>query len=91
MQRVSERVPARANGAVSRCLGLGELASYGVAGAYTFTRSRRTTDTASCRAGGSRRGLSRGALVHCGLDNDAGGHKLWQQVKKAYPRRGYRA
>jgi hypothetical protein len=22
----------------------------------------------------------------CGFDNDAGGHKLWQQVKEAYPR-----
>jgi len=31
-------------------------------------------------------GLARGALVHCGFDNDAGGHKLWQQVKEAYPR-----
>jgi len=31
-------------------------------------------------------GLTRGALVHCGFDNDAGGAKLWQQVKEAYPR-----
>jgi len=31
-------------------------------------------------------GLTRGALVHCGFDNDAGGHKLWAQVKEAYPR-----
>ncbi len=31
-------------------------------------------------------GLSRGALVHCGFDNDAGGNKLWAQVKEAYPR-----
>jgi len=31
-------------------------------------------------------GLARGALVHCGFDNDAGGHKLGQQVKEAYPR-----
>ncbi len=31
-------------------------------------------------------GLSRGALVHCGFDNDVGGNKLWQQVKEAYPR-----
>jgi len=31
-------------------------------------------------------GLDRGALVHCGFDNDAGGNKLWQQVKDAYPR-----
>jgi len=31
-------------------------------------------------------GLSRGALVHCGFDNDAGGTKLWEQVKEAYPR-----
>ncbi len=31
-------------------------------------------------------GLARGALVHCGFDNDAGGHKLWEQVKEAYPR-----
>jgi len=31
-------------------------------------------------------GLARGALVHCGFDNDAGGAKLWQQVKEAYPR-----
>jgi len=31
-------------------------------------------------------GLARGALVHCGFDNDAGGNKLWQQVKEAYPR-----
>jgi len=31
-------------------------------------------------------GLARGALVHCGFDNDAGGHKLWAQVKEAYPR-----
>jgi len=30
--------------------------------------------------------LTRGALVHCGFDNDAGGNKLWQQVKEAYPR-----
>ncbi|MDQ2830540.1 MAG: hypothetical protein M3Y74_16025 [Chloroflexota bacterium] len=33
-------------------------------------------------------GLTRGALVHCGFDNDAGGNKLWQQVKGAYPRAG---
>ncbi len=26
------------------------------------------------------------ALIHCGFDNDAGGAKLWQQVKEAYPR-----
>ena len=31
-------------------------------------------------------GLTRGALVHCGFDNDVGGNKLWQQVKEAYPR-----
>ena len=31
-------------------------------------------------------GLDRGALVHCGFDNDTGGTKLWQQVKEAYPR-----
>ncbi len=31
-------------------------------------------------------GLTRGALVHCGFDNDTGGNKLWQQVKEAYPR-----
>ncbi len=31
-------------------------------------------------------GLDRGALVHCGFDNDAGGNKLWAQVKEAYPR-----
>ncbi len=31
-------------------------------------------------------GVARGALVHCGFDNDAGGAKLWQQVKEAYPR-----
>jgi len=31
-------------------------------------------------------GLARGALVHCGFDNDAGGAKLWAQVKEAYPR-----
>ena len=31
-------------------------------------------------------GLARGALVHCGFDNDAGGATLWQQVKEAYPR-----
>ncbi len=31
-------------------------------------------------------GLARGALVHCGFDNDAGGNKLWQQVKEVYPR-----
>ena len=31
-------------------------------------------------------GLARGALVHCGFDNDAGGNKLWAQVKEAYPR-----
>ncbi len=31
-------------------------------------------------------GLTRGALVHCGFDNDAGGNKLWEQVKEAYPR-----
>jgi len=30
--------------------------------------------------------LTRGALVHCGFDNDAGGNKLWEQVKEAYPR-----
>ena len=30
-------------------------------------------------------GLARQALVHCGFDNDAGGNKLWQQVKEAYP------
>jgi len=31
-------------------------------------------------------GLTRGAFVHCSFDNDAGGNKLWQQVKEAYPR-----
>jgi len=31
-------------------------------------------------------GLSRGALVHCGFDNDAGGDLLWAQVQEAYPR-----
>jgi len=31
-------------------------------------------------------GLARGALVHCGFDNDAGGDILWAQVKEAYPR-----
>ncbi len=31
-------------------------------------------------------GLDRGALVHCGFDNDAGGNKLWAQVQEAYPR-----
>jgi len=31
-------------------------------------------------------GLARGALVHCGFDNDAGGDKLWAQVQEAYPR-----
>jgi len=31
-------------------------------------------------------GLARQALVHCGFDNDAGGNKLWAQVKEAYPR-----
>jgi len=31
-------------------------------------------------------GLVRGALVHCGFDNDAGGDKLWAQVQEAYPR-----
>jgi len=31
-------------------------------------------------------GLARGALVHCGFDNDAGGNLLWEQVKEAYPR-----
>ncbi len=31
-------------------------------------------------------GLARGALVHCGFDNDAGGAKLWQQVTETYPR-----
>jgi len=31
-------------------------------------------------------GLTRGALVHCGFDNDAGGAKLRQQVKEAFPR-----
>jgi len=31
-------------------------------------------------------GLARGALVHCGFDNDAGGNKLWAQVQEAYPR-----
>ena len=31
-------------------------------------------------------GLVRGALVHCGFDNDAGGDKLWAQVREAYPR-----
>jgi len=31
-------------------------------------------------------GLARQALVHCGFDNDAGGTKLWAQVKEAYPR-----
>jgi len=30
--------------------------------------------------------LARGALVHCGFDNDAGGDKLWAQVQEAYPR-----
>ncbi len=31
-------------------------------------------------------GLARGALVHCGFDNDAGGDLLWAQVREAYPR-----
>ncbi len=31
-------------------------------------------------------GLARGALVHCGFDNDAGGDLLWAQVQEAYPR-----
>jgi len=31
-------------------------------------------------------GLARGALVHCGFDNDAGGDLLWKQVQEAYPR-----
>jgi len=31
-------------------------------------------------------GLARGALVHCGFDNDGGGDKLWAQVREAYPR-----
>jgi len=31
-------------------------------------------------------GLARQARVHCGFDNDAGGNKLWAQVKDAYPR-----
>jgi len=31
-------------------------------------------------------GLARGALVHCGFDNDAGGDTLWQQVQEVYPR-----
>jgi len=31
-------------------------------------------------------GLARGALVHCGFDNDKGGAALWEQVKEAYPR-----
>jgi hypothetical protein len=31
-------------------------------------------------------GLARQGLVYCGFDNDAGGNKLWQQVKEAYPR-----
>ncbi len=31
-------------------------------------------------------GLARGALVHCGFDNDGGGDKLWAQVTEAYPR-----
>jgi len=31
-------------------------------------------------------GLTRGALVHCGFDNDAGGDLLWAQVQEAYPR-----
>jgi len=30
-------------------------------------------------------GLARQALIHCGFDNDAGGNKLWEQVKEAYP------
>jgi len=30
-------------------------------------------------------GLARGALVHCGFDNDGGGDKLWGQVQQAYP------
>ncbi len=30
-------------------------------------------------------GLARQALVHCGFDNDGGGHKLWAAVKEAYP------
>jgi len=25
-------------------------------------------------------------IVHCGVDNDAGGNKLWAQVTEAYPR-----
>jgi len=36
-------------------------------------------------------GLVRQALVHCSFDNDAGGNKLWQQVKETYLRRGPRA
>jgi len=31
-------------------------------------------------------GLARGALVHCGFDNDAGGDLLWKQVQEAYLR-----
>jgi len=31
-------------------------------------------------------GLARGALVHCGFDNDAGGDLLWAQVQEVYPR-----
>ncbi len=31
-------------------------------------------------------GLARGALVHCGFDNDAGGDFLWAQVQEVYPR-----
>ncbi len=31
-------------------------------------------------------GLARGALVHCGFDNDKGGAALWERVKEAYPR-----
>jgi len=31
-------------------------------------------------------GLARGALVHCGFDNDKGGGALWEKVKEAYPR-----
>jgi len=31
-------------------------------------------------------GLARGALVHCGFDNDVGGDFLWAQVQEVYPR-----
>ncbi len=33
-------------------------------------------------------GLARGARVHGGFDNDAGGATLWAHVKEAYPHAG---